>query len=143
MKESTIRNVLVGLGIVGLIDSLYLTWIKIAHDGVCSVSGGCEVVNMSEYASLAGIPIALLGAGAYVTMIVVLLLESRSEFFEFNGPMIVFGISLAGVLYSAYLTYLELYVIRAICPFCVVSAVVLALMLIFSVLRLQRSFSQA
>lgn len=122
-----------------MVDSLYLTWIKLAHDGVCSVSGGCEVVNTSDYAAIAGIPIALLGAGAYVVMIAILVLEVRNEFFEFNGPMIVFGISLAGVLYSVYLTYLELYVIRAICPFCVVSAVVLTLMLIFSGIRLRQS----
>ncbi|MGH2582951.1 MAG: vitamin K epoxide reductase family protein [Anaerolineales bacterium] len=137
------RNILIGLGLIGLADSLYLTWIKVAHNGVCSVSGGCEVVNTSAYASIGGIPIALLGAGAYLMMIAVLLLENRNEFFEFNGPMIVFGISLAGVLYSAYLTYLELYVIRAICPFCVVSAVVLILMLVVSGLRLRDSLRLA
>ena len=135
------RKTLIGLGLIGLVDSLYLTWIKIAHNGVCSVSGGCEVVNISRYASIAGIPIALLGAGAYLTMIAILLLETRNDFFEFNGPVIVLGLSLVGVLYSAYLTYLELYVIRAICPFCVVSAVVLVLMLIVSGMRLRESLA--
>ncbi len=138
-----LRKILIALAAVGLLDSLYLTWIKLAEDGVCNVSSGCEVVNTSVYASIAGIPIAMLGAGAYIAMLVVLLLEPRNDFFNFNGAMIVFGLSLIGVLYSAYLTYLELYVIRAICPFCVLSAVVLTLMLILSGLRLQRSFSQA
>lgn len=137
-----LRKILIALAAVGLLDSLYLTWIKLAEDGVCSVSSGCEVVNTSVFASIAGIPIALLGAGAYIIMLVVLLLEPRNDFLNFNGAMIVFGLSLIGVLYSAYLTYLEIYVIRAICPFCVLSAVVLTLMLIVSGLRLQRSFSQ-
>ena len=135
------RKTLIGLGLIGLVDSLYLTWIKIAHNGVCSVSGGCEVVNTSRYASIAGIPIALIGAGGYLTMIAILLLEKRNDFVEFNGPVIVFGLSLVGVLYSAYLTYLELYVIRAICPFCVVSAVVLVLMLFVSGMRLRESLA--
>jgi uncharacterized membrane protein len=138
-----LRKLLLLLGFIGLADSLYLTWIKVMEDGVCNVSSGCEVVNTSQYASIAGIPIAALGAGAYIVMIVILLLESRSEFFEFNSPLLIFGISLAGFLYSAYLTYLELYVIHAICPFCVVSAVVLTLMLIFSAIRLQRSLREA
>jgi uncharacterized membrane protein len=138
-----LRKVLIGLAAVGLLDSLYLTWIKLAEDGVCNVSSGCEVVNTSVFASIAGIPIAALGAGAYGVMLVVLLLEPRNDFLSFNGAMIVFGFSLIGVLYSAYLTYLEIYVIRAICPFCVLSAVVLTIMLIVSGLRLQRSFSQA
>jgi uncharacterized membrane protein len=138
-----LRKLLLLLGFVGVADSLYLTWIKVMEDGVCNVSSGCEVVNTSPYASIAGVPIAALGAAAYIVMIVILLLESRSEFFEFNSPLLIFGISLAGFLYSAYLTYLELYVIHAICPFCVVSAVVLTLMLIVSSIRLQRSLREA
>jgi len=80
---------------------------------------------------------------AYASMLVVLLLEDRVNFIEFNSPLIVFGMSLFGVLYSAYLTYLEIYVIRAICPFCVLSAVVLSIMLVLSGVRLQRSLKTA
>lgn len=131
------------LSIVGLLDSIYLTWIKLMEQGVCTLSSGCEVVNSSQYATIGGIPIALLGASAYLVMLAVLWLETRSNFFEFNGPLIVFGLSLVGVLYSAYLTYLELYVIHAICPFCVLSAIVLTAMLIVSSMRLQQTLRQA
>jgi uncharacterized membrane protein len=138
-----LRKTLIVLSVAGLLDSAYLTWIKVFERGACSLSSGCQIANTSPYASVAGIPIALLGAGAYALMLVVLLLETRNDFFDFNGPLIVFGLSLIGVLYSAYLTYLELYVIHAICPFCVISAVALGLMFILSVVRLQRGLREA
>jgi uncharacterized membrane protein len=127
---------------VGLLDAAYLTYIKLLEDGVCSVSSGCEIVNTSQFAVVWGIPIAAIGGAAYIAMLAVLLLEPRIEFFDLNGPLIVFGLTLIGVLYSAYLTYLELYVIHAICPFCVVSAVVLVLMFIVSIMRLRASFAE-
>jgi len=114
-----------------------------AADGICVAGEGCEIVNTSVYSQIYGIPVAVLGGLAYVAMLVVLLLEPGNEFFEFNGPLIVLGISIFGVLYSAYLTYLELYVIRAICEFCVLSAVVLTFMLILSAARMQRTLKSA
>ena len=131
------------LSLIGLADAIYLTYIKLAADGICVAGEGCEIVNTSVYSQIYGIPVAVLGGLAYVAMLVVLLLEPGNEFFEFNGPLIVLGISIFGVLYSAYLTYLELYVIRAICEFCVLSAVVLTFMLILSVVRMQRTLKSA
>lgn len=138
-----LRKILIALGIIGLLDAAYLTYIKVLEDGVCAVSSGCEIVNTSQYASLGGIPIAAIGGGAYLVMLAVLWLEERNDFFAINGSLIVFGLSLIGVLYSLYLTYLELYVIHAICPFCVVSAVVLVAMLIVSILRLRSDLQAA
>ncbi|HLE15093.1 MAG TPA: vitamin K epoxide reductase family protein [Anaerolineales bacterium] len=125
------------LAIAGLIDSAYLTWIKLTGQyAICGPVGDCESVNSSPYAEIAGIPIALLGAGAYFLIIVLLVLEPRAEIWAEYGPLVVFGVSLVGVLYSAYLTYLEIAVIRAFCPYCVVSAIVLLLLLIISSVRL-------
>jgi uncharacterized membrane protein len=135
-----LRKGLILLSLVGLADAIYLTWLKLASDGICVAGEGCEIVNTSVYSQFYGIPIALLGGVAYLIMLIVLLFETRVEFLEVNGLMIVFGMSLFGVLYSVYLTYLEIYVIRAICPFCVLSAIVLLIMLVLSGLRVQRSF---
>ena len=52
------------------------------------------------------------------------------------GPLAIFGISLGGVIFSIYLTYLELYVIHAVCPFCVASAIIIILLFILAILRL-------
>lgn len=122
---------------IGLVDSIYLSWLKISDTyAFCGPVGDCESVNTSPYAEVMGIPVALLGAGAYLSILALLFLEIRGGFWEEYGSMLVFGISLAGVLYSAYLTYIEIAVLRAICPYCVVSAVALVLLLLFTILRL-------
>jgi uncharacterized membrane protein len=124
---------------IGLVDSLYLTWVKLSNAyAFCGPIGDCESVNSSKYAEIAGIPIALLGAIAYLAIMFLLLFETRNGFWAEYSPMVVFGLSLAGVLYSAYLTYLEIAVIRAICPYCVVSAIVLVLLLALATVRLVR-----
>ena len=138
-----LRKALIFLAVIGLLDAIYLTWIKISAQGVCIIGGGCEIVNTSQYSSIAGIPIAVLGAGAYLVMLAILLLEPRNSFFDLNGPMLVLGILLAGVLYSAYLTYLEIYVIHAICEFCVLSATIMVIMLVLSAFRLRSSLQEA
>lgn len=137
-----IKRSLIFLAIIGLVDSLYLTWIKLSgSEAICSGVGGCDVVNTSEYALLAGIPIALFGAAAYVAILLVLWLENRNSWLSENGPLLLFGITLFGFLYSLYLTYIELFVIFAICPFCVASAVVMTIMFVLSWIRLRNSWS--
>src|SRR3989337_87948 len=132
------------LAVVGLTDSLYLSWVKVSGKyALCGPIGDCESVNSSKYSEIAGIPIAFLGVGAYLVILVLLFLESRGNFWMEYSPLLVFGISLAGGLYSAYLTYLEIYVIRAICEFCVLSAVVLLLMLTLSGFRLRMTLQEA
>ncbi|HEX6302552.1 MAG TPA: vitamin K epoxide reductase family protein [Anaerolineales bacterium] len=127
------------LAAIGLLDSIYLTWVKIANQyALCGPIGDCESVNSSQYSEIYGTPIALFGAGAYLIIILLLWLESRGGGWQEYGPMLVFGISFAGVLYSAYLTYIEIAVLRAICPYCVLSAVALVLLLILTILRLMR-----
>jgi len=123
----------------GFLDSLYLSWTKLAHTEVyCAGSSNCQTVNSSPYAEIAGVPIAILGIGAYLSLLVLLALERHGGFWRANSPLIFFGISLAGVLYSIYLTYIELFVLRAICPYCLVSAIALVVLLILAIFRLSR-----
>jgi len=129
------------VALIGLIDALYLTWVKLSHqESACLPGiGNCATVNSSRYATIYGIPIAVLGAGAYLTILIVLSLENRKGFWAENNGMIVFGLSLIGVLYSAYLTYLELAVIHAICPFCVLSAVAILSIFVINFVRLTKN----
>lgn len=125
---------------IGLIDSLYLSAVKLLDTEVyCGGSANCATVNSSRYAEIGGVPIAFLGVGAYLVILLLLLLESRGAFWRENSRLIVFGMALAGTLYSAYLTYLEIAVIRAICPYCVVSAVALLVLLVLSIFRLAKA----
>jgi uncharacterized membrane protein len=126
------------LASLGLIDAIYLTFIKFANNRAFCLQGvgDCYGVNTSVYSEIHGIPISILGAGAYLTILVLLYLERKSEFFESNTSIIIFGVTLVGVLYSLYLTYIEVAVLRAICPFCVISATVMILLFIISTARL-------
>ncbi len=136
-KDFRLRWTSIILSILGLADSIYLAWIKLANaTAACAGIGDCESVNNSPYAEIGGIPIAVLGAGAYLLMILVLVMEPRATFWKENSPLIVFGLSLVGVLYSVYLTYVEVAILHAICPYCVISAVLLVAILAISVVRL-------
>jgi uncharacterized membrane protein len=121
------------------LDSTYLTWIKVANTrAFCSGVGDCDAVNSSVYSEVLGIPIALLGVGAYVAIAALLVLEDRLPLLREYGPLAVFGLALTGTLYSAYLTYVELFVIYAVCPYCVVSALLITGIFILSIVRLRR-----
>src|SRR5574341_1044366 len=122
---------------IGLLDSLYLSWVKIVNSQVyCGTSGQCETVNSSSYSEIFGIPIAYLGLGAYLVILALLYLELRGPFWKENSPLALFGISLVGVIYSTYLTYIEIAVLQAICPYCVVSAIVMLSLFIIAIIRL-------
>jgi len=133
-KKTQIRWSWVVIVMVGLIDSIYLAWLKFANaTAACGSIGDCESVNSSPYAEVAGIPVALFGAGAYLLILISIIMEPRSEFWSENAPLVIFGISLVGVLYSAYLTYVEIAILHAICPYCVLSALVLVALLTLSI----------
>jgi len=132
------RYISFALAITGLLVSLYLTWVKVTDNRAACVQGlgDCWTVNTSAYSEIYGIPVALLGAFAYSIIIALIYLETRFHFFNVNATLILFGITLAGSLYSLYLTYLELFVIKAVCPFCVISALMMISLFIFTSVRL-------
>ncbi len=123
---------------VGWIDAVYLIVLKYTNNKAMCIQGvgDCWTVNTSRYSMIAGIPVSVLGALAYSTILVLYLLEKRAAFWKTQGVLINFGLSLVGVLFSAYLTYLEIAVIHAICPFCVLSAICMLVLLGMNVARL-------
>jgi len=118
------------LAAVGVAVSAYLT---ASHydEGllVCGLSD-CATVQASDYAEVLGVPVALLGLGMYVAVLALVALRWVRP-----GPMVVttattFGLALAGTIFAGYLTYVELFVLEAICQWCVVSAVLTVLLLL-------------
>ena len=141
--DGKLRRASILLAFLGLLDSIYLVWVKYTGAyALCGPIGNCESVNTSQYSEIFGIPISLLGAGAYAIMIVLLLLENRSQIWAEFSSLIVFGISLIGVLYSIYLTYIEVVVLKEICPYCVISAIILVILLLLSGIRLSISLGE-
>lgn len=138
----TLRRLLQGIGIlavVGLGISLYLTYIYTSNGvAICLGSGGCETVQHSPYAWIMGIPIPTLGAVAYLLVLILALLAGRGGERQETLLLGLFGTSLVGLLFSAYLTYLELFVIHAICLWCVGSAIVQVFLFLLVILAWRR-----
>src|SRR5262249_24814362 len=95
--------------------------------------GGCEKVQSSSYAELAGVPVALLGLIGYVGIVLSLLFLPDE-----TGRLAVAFLSLVGVRVSMYLERAELFPIHAVCQWCGGSAVLMTLLAILSVIRLVR-----
>jgi uncharacterized membrane protein len=129
--DRRLRLIAIVLAVVGLGVAAYLTYVH--YEGlepVCGLGGDCEKVQTSEWADLAGIPVALLGLIGYATILVSLVIDGE------DGRIAAAVLSLAGFGFSAYLTYRELFSIDAICPWCVASAVILTLLAIVTTARL-------
>ena len=137
--DKRIRQIIIVLAAIGLLVSIYMTIYKVTeNDAMCIGSGGCSVVNASRYSEVNGIPVALIGVGGYLAILALLFLERKSGFFQENGTMILFGVSLVGFLFTLYLIYVEIKLIRALCPFCLASQAVMTLIFFLSVTRLIR-----
>ncbi|MEO8908937.1 MAG: vitamin K epoxide reductase family protein [Gemmatimonadaceae bacterium] len=135
----TRRMIVAALALAGIFISLYLTLYKIGVIGELSCSiGSCETVNTSKWSYFLGLPVAAWGLFFYVDVFVIALVGTAVRFE--SEPLIsrILTIEAAvGVLFSAWLTYLELAVIHAICIWCVTSAVVVALILAVSATELR------
>ncbi len=127
------------LAILGVLVSIYMTIFKLTENpNMCLGNGGCSTVNNSKYAMIYGIPVAVVGVGGFLTLLILLFLERRVSFLAANGTLIVFGLALLGFLFTLYLIYVELALIHALCPFCVTSQVTMTILFILSVIRLAR-----
>ncbi len=134
----TLKKIIGITAAIGLIDSIYLVFVKYAHNQALCIPGvgDCWSVNNSPYSEIFGIPIAFMGALAYLLLLLLVLNEGKFSFLQKNGPYLYFGITITGFIYSIYLTYLEIAVIKAICPFCVISATAMTILLVTSLIRL-------
>lgn len=142
LSDRSLRTAILIMAALGVLVASYLIYIKFnPASPFCIAGGGCEAVNSSRYSEVAGIPIAVFGTLTYLAIIALVLLEPRLPLAGEWGPMAIFGLGLAGTLYSAYLTYIELAVIHQVCPYCVTSAVLITLIFVASIFRLPRYIS--
>ncbi len=137
--DKWLHRLSLALAILGVLVSIYMTILKLTENPtMCIGNGGCMTVSNSKYAIIYGIPVAVVGVGGYLTILVLLLLERRVSFLAQNGTLILFGLALLGFLFTLYLIYVELALIHALCPFCVTSQVTMTILFILSVIRLAR-----
>jgi len=123
------------LALAGIFISIYLTLYKLGVIGELSCSiGSCETVNTSRWSIFLGLPVAAWGLLFYLDVFGVALLGTMPRWENEPVISIILVVEAAiGVLFSAWLTYLELAVIHAICTWCVTSAVIVVAILLVSV----------
>lgn len=106
---------------LGAVLSAYLSWIHWSGElALCLGAGGCEVVQASRFAMVGPVPVAAIGLAGFLALLATVLVWTPAR--PWAGA-VAFGLSLAATLYVGYLTYLELFVIGQVCPWCVAVAV--------------------
>jgi uncharacterized membrane protein len=136
------RQAIALLALVGLFVALYLWLHALGFGGAirCGTSGGCETVQTSQWAVVLGMPVAFYGVVGYLAVLVVALAALRPAALPQRGwNTLLAALASVGFLFTLYLTYLELFVIHAICRWCVGSAAIITLIWIVSVIALRRS----
>ena len=119
------------VAVIGLGIATYLTVVHYAGDApVCAIAHGCATVQKSDYAMLAGVPVALLGALGYIAILAALIRDDE------NARTAAVFLSLVGLGFSGWLTYVEIVKLDAICIWCVGSAICMTLLAGLSAVRL-------
>ena len=121
------RQVIAVLSLIGLFVSLYLWLYKIGAIGTLQCgAGGCETVQTSRYADLFGVPVAFYGVAGYALLLGVSLAGLQPRLLDGRRvTLLLAALATGGFLFTLYLTYLEVFVIHAICRWCVASAVIM------------------
>jgi len=132
VTDRRLRTAIAVLALAGVAIATYLTYVHYADvEAFCVAGGGgCEKVQTSDYAELAGLPVAVLGLIGYLLILASLCVRGE------NGAFAGAVLALSGFAFSAYLTYRELFTIDAICQWCVASAIVMTVLAILTVVRL-------
>lgn len=127
------------VALAGMFVALYLTLYKLGYIGtlVCAV-GSCETVQTSKWATFLGFPVGGWGVAYYVAVFALALAGLAPALADRAWlSRLLLGITAFGVLFSLWLTYLELFVIHAICQWCVISALLAVALFVISWLDLR------
>lgn len=129
--KNLLKRVLIVLPIIGLIDASYLTYQHFSPYPIpCSSLSNCEIVTTSIYSQIAGVPVALFGVLFYLTSFVLSVLIYKRKKKVYIGLLLLF--SSFAFLASVGFVYIQLFVLRQICEYCMLSAVVSTLIFISS-----------
>lgn len=134
------------VALAGVFVALYLTLYKLGYIGtlVCAV-GSCETVQTSKWATFLGFPVGAWGVFYYLAIFLICVAGLSAALSENAGlSRLLVSLTGFGMLFSCWLTYLELFVIHAICQWCVLSAILATALFVISVLDLRevRSFGE-
>jgi uncharacterized membrane protein len=131
MSERTLRLATGALAAVGAAIAVYLLYVRESGGALICATGGCETVQSSSYAEVLGTPVAALGLAGFVGLFLTAVL--RGEWARIAQATL----GLTAFMFSAYLLYIQLAVIGAICQWCVVTDVLTTAIAALALLRLQ------
>ena len=115
------------LAVVGMSIMLYL--LSIRETNICYPNGSCQIIQQSEYGEILGIPVGLWGALGYLAILITWSLSLLGSFRLLQiVPWTLLALTLLGVLFSLYFTFLEPFVIGATCPWCLTSAILMTIL---------------
>ena len=137
--DKRLKQVTIVFTVIGLLVSIYMTIFKLTNPEIraamCVGSDDCVTVNSSPYSEVYGIPVAVVGVLGYLSILALLYLEGKPGFFQTNGSMIQFGLTLTGFLFTVWLIFVEIALLKAYCPFCITSQVAMTLIFTLTVIR--------
>lgn len=128
------------LALVGVLVSTYLYLYKLGLLGAIACgTGGCETVQLSEYSRFLGIEVPLIGLLGYLAILGVALAGIQPKWESALWPSwALLGLTTGGVAFTVYLTWIELFVLHAICRWCVGSAVIIVLLFVLALFDVRR-----
>lgn len=131
MSERALRAATAALALVGLGIASYLTYARYSGATIACSTGGCETVQSSSYAELAGIPVAVIGLVGYALILATALAGGEI------AALAAAALTIGGFAFCVYLVYVQLALIDAVCQWCIGSDVVMLLLVLVSALRLR------
>jgi uncharacterized membrane protein len=121
LSDRALRLAAAIVALAGIAVAGYLSWAHYADSAVvCIAGGGCETVQESDYAAIAGVPVAVLGLIAYAVILALIAWDAPI------ARLSAATLALMGLLFGAYLLALQLFVIDAICVWCLANDVLIA-----------------
>lgn len=134
------RMIIAVLALFGLLVAAYMALYKFGVIGTLACgAGSCEQVQASKWAVFWGVPVPLIGLLGYAAIMGSALIGLQPRWFNSKRlANVIFILATAGFVYSLYLSFLEQFVIRAWCRYCIASAVIATLIWIFSLAELPR-----
>jgi uncharacterized membrane protein len=129
------------ISIIGFIDAVFLSVEKLRGAvPPCSLTNGCEAVTTSAYSYIAGIPVALFGTLYYLTVIFLsfALIDTKKALLA----KAISYLTITGFVVSVYLVFLQLFVIKAVCQYCMLSALTSSILFVLSIFYWKNSSSR-
>ncbi len=127
------RAAIIVLSFIGFIIAGYLTYLYYnnAEANFCITGSSCDIVRLSGYSAIAGIPVSLIGIIGYFALLVI----AFSKIPDRIKWLVLYFMSLPGLVFSIYLTCVEIFVLKAICSFCILSAIVMTAIFVLVLLK--------